>query len=106
MKIKTSDSPNKTTTLTYIDYDGARREVNGCHLTVDHLDRHWIWCEQQESNLVWKIKGRENALLASIDMLLFIIHLRDERIKSLQRIADLATAFADQVKPDELMEDE
>jgi hypothetical protein len=39
-------------------------------------------------------------------MLLFIIHLRDERIKSLQRIADLATAFADQVKPDELMEDE
>jgi hypothetical protein len=106
MNAKTSDSPNKTTALTYVDHDGARREVRGCHLTVDHLDRHWIWCDQQASNLVWKTKGRENALLASIDTLLFIIHLRDEHIKRLQRIADLATAFADQVKPGEPMEAE
>lgn len=87
--------------LTYVDHDGARREVRGCSLTVDHLDRHWIWCEQQKSNLVYKTKGRDNALIASIDALLFIISLRDERIAALQRVADLATAFADQIKPDE-----
>lgn len=95
-------SPDQTTTkLTYTDHEGMRREVKGCSMTVDRLDRHWIWCEQLEHNLVYKTKGRENALLAAIDSLLFTIHLRDERIAGLQRIADLATKFADEVKPDE-----
>lgn len=91
----------ETTPLTYIDHDGARRDIKGCRLTVDHLERHWIWSDQLQHNLVYKTKGREDALLAAIDSLLFTIKLRDERIAGLQRIADLASAFADQVKPDE-----
>lgn len=87
--------------MTYIDHDGARREVRGCRMTVDHLDRHWIWSERLEHNLVYRTKGRENALLAAIDGLLFTIQLRDERIAGLQRIADLAERFAAEAFPDE-----
>lgn len=71
--------------LAYTDHDGARREVKGCSMTVDKLGRHWIWSDRLQHNLVYRTKGRENALLASIDMLLFIIQLRDERIAGLQR---------------------
>jgi hypothetical protein len=85
------------TKLSYIDHDGARREVSGCTMIVDHLDSHWIWSEQLRRNLVYQTKGRENALLAAIDSLLFTIQLRDERIAKLQRIADLAQAFAEEV---------
>ena len=92
---------DQTTTLTYTDHEGARREVRGCRLTVDKFDRHFVWCDQLEQNLVYKTKGRENALLASIDMLLFIIQLRDERIAGLQRIATLAERFAAEAFPDE-----
>lgn len=87
--------------LTYTDHDGAWRTVEGCELTVDNFDRHWIWCNQIKINLVYQTKGREDALLASIAALLFHIQLRDQRIASLQRIADLANAFAEAVKPDE-----
>lgn len=93
--------PETETKLTYVDHDGARREVDGCRLTVDHLDRHWIWSEQLDYNLVYKTKGRENALLAAIDSLLFTIQMRDERIAGLQRIADLAHEFAAKVNPEE-----
>jgi len=96
-----SKPPDTKSKLTYTDQDGARREVRGCTLTVDHLDRHWIWSKQEEGNLVYKTKGRENALLAALDMALFIITLHNERIAGLQRIADLALAFANEVKPDE-----
>ena len=89
------------TKLTYTDHDGALREVRGCELTVDHLGRHWIWSEQTESNLVYKTKGREDALLAALNSALFYIKLKDERIAALQRIADLAYVFADQIKSDE-----
>lgn len=97
-------SPDKFTdsNLTYIDHDGARREVKGCRLTVDKFDRHWIWSEQLEQNLVYKTKGREDALIASIASLLFTVQLRDERIARLQRIATLAEAFAAEVNPDEV----
>ena len=87
--------------LTYVDPDGVTREVEGCNMSVDELGRHWVWSEQLQQNLVYKTKGRENALLSAIDSLLFTIKLRDERIAGLQRIADLAQAFADQIKPDE-----
>ena len=86
--------------LKYIDHDGAQRVVKGCTLTVDKFDRHWIWCEQLKHNLVYKTKGRENALLAAIASLLFTIQLSDERINSLQRVADIANRFADEIKPD------
>ena len=89
------------TKLTYRDHDGAHREVRGCTLTVDQLGRHYIWCEQLEHNLVYKTEGREDALLSAIDLLLFTIHLRDERIAGLQRIADLALQFAEEVNPPE-----
>jgi hypothetical protein len=94
-------TPPTKSVLTYTDHDGAKRKIKDCTLYVDNLDRHWIWSEQLKQNLVFKTKGRENALIAAIDSLLFIIELRDERINALQRIADLAIAFADQIKPDE-----
>ena len=87
--------------LTYVDHDGARRVVSGCRLTVDHLDRHWIWSEQVNHNIVYRTKGRENALLAAIDSLLFTIRLRDERIAALQRVYDLAQGFAAEAFPED-----
>ena len=89
------------TQLTYVDSDGARRVVSGCRMTVDQLDRHWIWSEQLQHNLVYQTKGRENALLAAIDSLLFTIQLKDERIASLQRVHDLAQQFAAEAFPEE-----
>lgn len=87
--------------LTFIDHDGIPREVRGCKLTVDKFGRHWIWSDQIKANLVYKTKGREDALLAALNSALFSIELRDKRIAELQHIADLASAFADQIKPDE-----
>lgn len=82
------------TRLTYTDHDGAHCVLEGCRLTVDKLDRHWIWSDQLGQNLVYKTKGRENALVAAIDSLLFTIHLRDRHIARLQRTADIAQRFA------------
>ena len=87
--------------LTYIDHDGSNRTVKDCRMMVDQLDRHWIWSEQLQHNLVYKTKGRENALLAAIDSLLFTIQLRDERIAALQRVHDLAQQFAAKAFPEE-----
>lgn len=92
---------DKTNTLSYVDHEGMRREVRSCSMTVDHLNRHWIWCDYLDHNLVYKTKGRENALLAAIDSLLFTIQLRDERIVGLKRIADLAERFAKEAFPSE-----
>ena len=89
------------TPLTYVDHDGARRVVEGCELTVDQLDRHRIWSEQLQHNLVYKTKGRENALLAAINSLLFTIQLQDGRIAELQRVHDLAQRFAADAFPEE-----
>ena len=85
--------------LEYRDSDGIPREVEGCTLTVDALGRHWIWSEQLQHNIVYNVKGREDALLASIDSLLFSIELKDARIQELQRIADLAESFANTAFP-------
>ena len=87
--------------ITYTDHEGASRTIKA-NLTVDSLDRHWIWSEQVQYNLAYKVKGRENALWAAIDSLLFTIQLRDERIAYLQRIADLAQRFAEEVNPTEV----
>jgi hypothetical protein len=88
----------------YTDHDGAKQVLKGCRLTVDEFDRHWIWSDQLQQNIVFRTRGLDNALLAAIDGLLDTVQLRDERIKALQRLADLATAFADKVKPNELLE--
>ena len=93
--------PSTEIPLTYIDHDGARRTVRGCRMTVDQLGRHWIWSEQLEHNLVYKTKGRENALLAAINTLLLTIQLKDERIAALQRIHGLAQRFAAEAFPEE-----
>lgn len=95
----------QTKELNYIDHEGCKQTIEGCTLTVDHLDRHWIWSEQLERNLVYKTKGIENALLSAIDSLLFTIQLKDERIKALQKIADAAMKFADEIKPDDDSDD-
>ena len=92
---------SKKEALTYRDHEGVLRKVKGCSLSVDGFDRHWIWCEPLKHNLVYKTKGRENALLAAINSLLFTIELQDKRITGLQRIADLAERFADEIRTDE-----
>jgi hypothetical protein len=99
-----SDQPTSSK-LTYIDSDGERRELEGCNLTVDKFDRHWICSDQLDQNLAYKTKGRENALLAAIDSLLFKIQLRDARIADIRRIEKLAQDFAGAVKPDEESDD-
>ena len=86
--------------LTYIDSDGARQKVKGCKLSQDKAGRYWLWSDALQRNLAYKIKGREDCLLAAINSLLFYIDLRDKQIAALQRIADLASDFADQIKPD------
>lgn len=87
--------------LTYKDHEGVTRTVKGVSVTEDETGRHWLWSEKLQVNLAYLTKGRENALIAAIASLLHHIELQSERIGSLQRIADLASAFADQVKPDE-----
>ena len=87
--------------ITYTDHEGASRTVKAT-LTVDSLGRHWIWSEQLQHNLAYKVKGKENALLAAIDSLLFTVQLRDKQIAGLQRIADLAQRFAEEVNPTEV----
>ena len=88
----------KTSELTYQNYDGETRIVRGCKLTVDELDRYWIWSEQLKINLAFKTKGQENAYLTALDSLLSKIELMEKRMRALQRIADLASDFADSIK--------
>ena len=87
--------------LTYKDHEGVTHTVKGVSVTEDEIGRHWLWSEKLQINLAYLIKGRENALIAAIASLLHHVELQSERTKSLQRIADLASAFADQVKPEE-----
>lgn len=89
------------TQLTYKDSDNCIREVKGCRVSTDKQGRYWIWSDTLKHNLVYKSESFENALLASIASLLFTIELQDARLADLQRIVDLASAFADQIKPDE-----
>lgn len=86
-----------TSNLTYTDHNNTVITVKNCRVTVDKLDRHWIWSEQLKNAISYGEKGRENALIAAINSLLFTISLRDERIAKLQRIADLADGFVDKV---------
>lgn len=90
-----------TETLNYRNSEGALQTLDDCVLTQDKAGRYWLWSKQLQQNLAYKIKTKEECLLAAIDSLLFSIELRDKRIKALQHIADLAGAFADQIKPDE-----
>lgn len=90
-----------TEKLIYRNHDGTTREVKGCTVTIDKLGRYWIWSEQLGHNLVYKTKEREDALIASIDSLLFSLSLRDKKIAELQRIADLASTFAETAFPQE-----
>lgn len=87
--------------LTYKDHESVPRTVKGVSVTEDETGRHWLWSEKLQINLAYQTKGRENALTAAIASLLHHVELQSKRIEDLQRIADLACAFADQVKPDE-----
>lgn len=84
--------------LIYVNNDGDLRKVRGCKLWQDKAGRYWLWSDTLQRNIAYKIKGREDCFLEAIDSLLFSIHLRDERISELQKIADLALDFADQIK--------
>lgn len=87
--------------LTYkLSEDNRTRIIEGLEHSVDKQGKHWIWSRQLQHNLTYKSETFENALLASVASLLYTIELKDERIENLQRIADLASVFADQIKPD------
>ena len=94
------DNKDKDTSLNYTDGDGAELVVEGCNLTLDKAGRYWLWSEQLEHNLAHSIKTKEDALLCAIDSLLFTIHLKDERLKALDRVNKLALQFADEIKLD------
>lgn len=87
--------------LAYVCSSDNRTHKIDCTHTIDKQGRHWIYSNALKHNLVYKSATYENALLASIASLLYTIELKDERIKKLQSIADLASAFADKIKPDE-----
>lgn len=88
-------------TLTFKAFDEPRRPLKGCTLTVDKGGRYWLWSDQLGHNLCYKADSREDALIAAIHSLLGTVRLKDERIASLQRIADLAQQFAEAVNPSE-----
>lgn len=94
-----STEPNLS--LDYRCSTGEACTLEGCTLTVDKAGRYWLWSEQLQENLSWHARTRDECFLDAIGSLLFTIQLRDERIKELQRIADLAAEFADKVRPDE-----
>lgn len=87
--------------LTFKAFDEPRRPLKGCTLTVDKGGRYWLWSDQLEHNLCYKADSRDDALIGAIHSLLYTVKLRDERIESLQRIADLAQQFADACAPEE-----
>lgn len=87
--------------LDYRCSSGEPSTLEGCTMTVDKAGRYWLWSEQEQCNLAYKASSRDECLLNAVGILLYTIQLRDERIAALQRIADLAHAFADQIKPDE-----
>jgi hypothetical protein len=89
------------TALTYTDHDGVQRTIEGCNLTIDKAGRYWLWSEQLKHNLAFKERSKEDCLLSAINSLLFTIELKDNRIADLQRIADLAMKFAEEVNPNE-----
>jgi hypothetical protein len=96
-----NEATTPDTSLTYVDHDGAKRELSGCSMHADKAGRYWLWSEQLQHNLAYQERGREACLLSAINSLLFTIQLRDERIAALQRIADLADAFVEAVRPSE-----
>jgi hypothetical protein len=85
--------------LEYTDIDGLSRTLEGVEVTEDKAGRYWIWSEQLKHNIAYKEATLDDALKSAIASLLFTVHLRDERIKALQRIADEVDAFIEQVRP-------
>ena len=92
----------KDTSLKYSSSGGDIRTVKNCKLTLDKTNHYWLWCETLQHNLAYKAKTKEDALLLAIDSLLFTIHLKDEQLKALNRINDLALLFANEIKPDKV----
>lgn len=91
--------------LDYRDSDGMPCTIEGCKLTLDKANRYWLWCEELKHNLAYKAKTREDALMIAVDSLLFTIQLKDNQLRALSRINDLALQFANEIKPDVLDED-
>jgi len=87
--------------LKYTHHEGISRTIEGLKITTDKTGRMWLWSEYLECYLAYKYKNKEDLLLASIDSLLFIISLRDERIKALQHVKDQVDAFIGSVRPDD-----
>ena len=87
-----------TEKLTYRDSDGLLREVRGCTLNVDPRGKNWIWSQSLKQNLVYRIEGRTNAILAALSAAMTQLEYRDARIAELQKVADLAQAFAAEIQ--------
>ena len=87
--------------LNYRCSSGEPSTLEGCTMSVDKAGLYWLWSEQLQENLAYRQKTRDECLLDAIGSLLFKIQLLYERIAELRRIADLAHAFADQIKSDD-----
>lgn len=94
------DNIDNDESLDFRDSDGVKRTVTDCNITRDKAGRLWLWSDKLQYNLAYKAKTKEDLLLIAIDSLLFTIQLRDERIKALQHVHDLAVNFANEIKPD------
>ena len=87
--------------LTYTSHDGLQITIEGLSLTQDNTGRYWLWSGALEQNLAYKIKTREDALLAALDSTLFLLSLKQEKIDELSAMRDKVRAFLEDVQGDE-----
>ncbi len=84
--------------ITYTDHEGVTQHVRGVSLTQDKAGRYWLWSEQEEQNLAYKTKTREDTLLAALDSALFLLSLKQERIDELSMMQAKVLSFIESIK--------
>ena len=84
--------------IIYTDHEGVTQHVRGVSLTQDKTGRYWLWSEQEEQNLAYKTKTREDTFLAALDSALFLLSLKQERINELSMMQEKVLAFIESIK--------
>jgi len=84
--------------ITYTDHEGVTQHVRGVSLTQDKTGRYWLWSEQEEQNLAYKPKNREDTLLAALDSALFLLSLKQERIDELSMMQAKGLSCIESIK--------
>ena len=85
------------TYLIYTDSDGALRTVKGLTVTQDKAGRYWVWSEQLKQNLAYKAKTMDDAALIAIDLLLFMLKLKQKKLDALYELQSKVSAFVESV---------